>query len=701
MEDKISKAQYVFITLILYLVIIFNFLIWSNVIVGIVFGWLYLLFYSFIFGSIFIAKKGWPIIFGLLFLLSLIIIFGALAIYLYQFNDYLFIFLILLIPVLLITPYYYVTPKEKFSLKKVILDHFDKILERKEPKISITLVFAYLTLVIICFSWLFAGQTTESIQSPWQVVFDKFLPVYFLATAILLTYTLLARRTKLPLFLLIIHTFLSTSVAVIIYKIGYGFDPFIHQATEKIISQTGTITPKPLYYLGQYALVVFLSKLTLLDISLIDRLLVPVLVSIALPLITYFVFSHWLKKNYALVLSLLILIVPFPYFIMTAPQNLANLFFILTILLSILYFRGDIKISLLYLLTGATIAIHPLAGIPLLITVFLLSLFKWLYDSYRQYLSLFFLASLVFIFVLPFIFIINGSAISLNLPTLNLARLNPVQLVNKFDLPLNLTYFIYFNKVLLALVVIAIGLIYIAKNKLLKNNAAYLIAAFVIFTNYLIVRYFLTFPELREYDQADFIKRISLLAFYILLPIFLIGLHQIIKKFWSKDIFLKLFVILVIAGLISISFYLSYPRVNQYEPAKFFSVSESDIKAVRLIEQSANPDHVVLANQMVGAAAIKEFGFKKYYNNQFYYSMPMGSPRILYDLFLEMTYEGAKKQTMEKAMAEAEVNEAYFVLNKYWRDFEKIQQQATESADDVYLIDEGKIYVFKYLKAEP
>ncbi|OGY43530.1 MAG: hypothetical protein A2731_03820 [Candidatus Buchananbacteria bacterium RIFCSPHIGHO2_01_FULL_39_8] len=696
MEEKISKSKYLFVTLILCLVIVFNFIYWHNPISSVVFGLLYLIFYSFIFGSIFIVKKGWQVIPGLLALLGLIAILGGLTIYLYQFNDYLFIFLIILIPALLITPYYYITPKEKFSLKKIILDHFDKILERKEPKINIALVFAYLTLAVICFSWLTAGQTVESIQSPWQIVSNKFFILYFLATVIILTYTMTAKRTKLPLALIVIHTFLSTAVALIVYKIGYGFDPFIHQATEKIINSTGTITPLPLYYLGQYALVVFLSKLTLLDISLVDKLLVPVLASLILPLITYFVFGFWLKRNYALTLALVILVVPFSSFIMTAPQNLANLFFVATILISLLYFRGDIKIPILYLLALATISIHPLAGIPLIITIFLFGLFKFLSDSYRQHLSLFFFASLVFIFSLPLAFVVNGSNLNFQQPKLDFK--NPIQLVNKFDLALDIVYFINFNKAWLAGLVIIIGLAYLSKHKLLKNNAAYLIAGFVVFANYFIVRYFLTFPELNDYDQTGFIQRILTLSFYLLLPLFLIGLQQIIKKFWDKDVFTKFFIILVISSLITISFYLSYPRANQYEPAKFFSVSDSDIKVVKLIEQSAAPEHIVLANQMIGAAAIKELGFKKYYNNQFYYSMPMGNPKTLYDLYLEMIYEGARKETMLKAMDEAGVDEAYFVLNQYWRDSEKIASQARASANQVYLIDNGKVYIFKYLR---
>ena len=698
MEEKISKVKYLSITALIFIFLFLNLIFWHSQLVGFFAGLFFLIFYSFIFGSIFIAKKGWQLLYGLLFLLSLIGILGGLLIYFYHFNNSLYISILIFVPAILFAPYYHFTPKEKLNLKKIFSDYLSKFNERKEPKANFFLVIAYLILFIFALTFLIVGKTTTSIQSPWQVVSGRFFMAYFLATAFLSAYVLNARRTKLPLALLVIHTFLSTGVAVIVYQIGYGFDPFIHQATEKIIAATGTITPKPLYYLGQYAIVVFLNKLTLINIELIDRLLVPLTASLFLPLTTYFVFSHWLKKNHALILALAILVIPFSGFIMTAPQNLANLFFIITILLSILYFRGNIKITMLYLLAGCTTIIHPLAGIPLLICLALFSLFKFMFDSYRQYLSLFFWVALIFVIILPLVFIVNGSGLNLALPDIHRSDLNIINLVDKFDLPLNLAYFVYFNKIILAGAIIIIGLWYLAKHKLLKNNSVYLIASLIIFLSYLIIKYFLIFPDLRTNDQTDFVNRIKTLSFYILLPLFLIGIHIIIKSIWRKNWLFKAFTIFIMTGAITISFYLSYPRVNIYEPAKFFSVSESDIKAVKLIENIANPDHVVLANQMIGAAAIQEFGFKKYYANQFYYSMPMGSPQRLYDLYLEMVYQGAKKETMDKAMAEANVNEAYFVLNRYWKNSEKIAAQAALSAQEVYTIDNGTIYVYQYTR---
>jgi len=205
------------------------------------------------------------------------------------------------------------------------------------------------------------------------------------------------------------------------------------------------------------------------------------------------------------------------------------------------------------------------------------------------------------------------------------------------------------------------------------------------------------FPALREDDKTEFIGRLLQLSFYVLFPFYLLGIYFIVKKLLIKDFYHRLFLLFSFATVLTITFYLTYPRLDSQQPSKFYSVSGSDIKAVNYIEQTATLDHIVLANQMVGAAAIDQKGFKKYYQNQFYYSMPMGTPQTLYEFYLEMIYQGAKRETMEKAMIEADVTESYFVVNKYWRNSEKIINQAKNQADEVYSVDEGNIYIFKYL----
>ena len=75
------------------------------------------------------------------------------------------------------------------------------------------------------------------------------------------------------LFILSAHYLLSFSVAAIVYKIGYGFDPFIHQATMELIDKKGVVTPKPFYYLGEYGLIVIFHKLTGISIYFLNNLI--------------------------------------------------------------------------------------------------------------------------------------------------------------------------------------------------------------------------------------------------------------------------------------------------------------------------------------------------------------------------------------------------------------------------------------------
>lgn len=698
MEAKITKAKYLGISFAIFILAVINIGFWHSSYLGGLIGLVFLTFYGFIFGSLFVAERGWQVLLGTFLLTALIAILGGGAILIYQFSNYVFLLMLLFIPAALMIPYFRAELREKFSFRKTLKSYLDKFDERRENKFNSLLVILYLAIASGCFYLLYRGQTTESIQSPWETVSRLFLPGYSIAGLVLIIYLLNSFRTKLPLALISLHTFLSTSVAVIVYKIGYGFDPFIHQAAENIIDHTGSIAPKTVYYLGQYGLVIFIHKLTLIDLALIDRILVPLVFSIFIPALIFFAFNLWFRKNYSLILAVAFLLIPYSGFIMTAPQNLANIYFIATILISMAYFRDTIPARVLYLLALATMIIHPLAGIPLLICVLLFNIFKTFYHSYVHHLPLYILTSLVFVFLLPLAFFANGAIPIFSWPTLVKSDLTIFGLINKFDLPLNFTYFIALNKLILAGIVIFIGLKFVAGHKLLKNNSAYLTASAVLFFDFIIVKFFISFPALSAYDQNDFTNRLIWLTFYTLLPFFFVGIYQILKIFWSQDIFYKLFLVMGLTAVMSASLYLSYPRLNQYEPAKFFSLGQADLDAVNYIEQVAAPEHIVLANQMVSVAAINEFGFKKYYHGQFFYSMPNGETRTFYDSYLDMIYNGASRETMIKAMNEAGVDESYLVINKYWNNFEKIVSQAADSSDKVYSIDNGKVYVFKYKK---
>ena len=127
---------------------------------------------------------------------------------------------------------------------------------------------------------------------------------------------------------------------------------------------------------------------------------------------------------------------------------------------------------------------------------------------------------------------------------------------------------------------------------------------------------------------------------------------------------------------------------------------------MRWIEENANENYIALANQQVSAAALREFGFKKYYTPSpyqgegggevFYYPIPTGGP--LYQYYLDMVYKKLSRETMNAAMDLVGVKKGYFILNKYWWAFPKILEEAKFEADDWKDFGNGEVYVFEYTR---
>jgi hypothetical protein len=95
----------------------------------------------------------------------------------------------------------------------------------------------------------------------------------------------------------------------------------------------------------------------------------------------------------------------------------------------------------------------------------------------------------------------------------------------------------------------------------------------------------------------------------------------------------------------------------------------------------------------VGAAAIKEFGFKRYYGPWFYYSVQTGG--LLYDYYLKMIDDPDKKM-MSSLISEIGADGLYLVINDYWWAFDRIVDEMKIEADDYYMIGEGSVYIFYF-----
>lgn len=618
--------------------------------------------------------------------LSLLMIWGTAVYYIYQLS-----WLGVLISLFLSILSFY------FLRKKTI----DKNKENRPLEKSWLFVWwpiiIYLFLNISLFWILIKNSSSEALISPWTSV-PKIFFLILLASNFWLFYVLGKNIKKsFKLNLLRLHYFLTFSIAVIVYKIGYGFDPFIHQATIELIDQKGAVLPKPFYYLGQYSLITIVHKLSGISIYILNKFLVPALASIFLPGALYrFLNEHGSsKRSFLSILSLLAL--PSSLFILSTPQNLSYLW----LLLLVIYSFTNASLALKTSLALATACIHPVSGLPALFFLVWLQLLKHK-DRLKSLLKkainplMWLLSALSLPIAFAFISGQSIKQISFSFGHLenifNLANIPQ----NKDNLILNFLYLLADNWPIIFISLSIFGIsVWLREKKeeavLLVKMASALLTAFILTS-------FLSFNFLINYERGDYSERLPILMALFMLPAIIIAVNNLVDKTWRNNRNQIISSWILASVLITSSLYLSYPRIDAYNNSKGFSVSRQDIEAVRSISSQTKNKYVVLANQQTSVAALKELGFDNYFNNGdeqiFFYPIPTGGK--LYQYYLKMVDEKPRQETMHEAMDLAGVKESYFVINKYWTFSNRIIAEAKLQSDKFWNIEGGSIYIFKY-----
>ena len=108
-----------------------------------------------------------------------------------------------------------------------------------------------------------------------------------------------------------------------------------------------------------------------------------------------------------------------------------------------------------------------------------------------------------------------------------------------------------------------------------------------------------------------------------------------------------------------------------------------------------------MSNPLIAVAAITDYGFPKYFDtpdgSQFYYSTPSGS-HLAYLYQATWSEFGLNRRYIDEAMDSVGVKKAYFVIPSFWTKFDRIVAGAKTTADHSQMIDNGKIYIFTYIK---
>lgn len=584
-----------------------------------------------------------------------------------------------------------------------------KIEINKEKKIKLIYKFfkrnwletLYLILYLISIFILSFSRSDRALISPWQVINSSFFIIYFLCS---LALVIILFRKKLSatgkLLILSAHYLLGFIVAAIVYKIGYGFDPFIHQATMELIDKKGLVTPKPFYYLGEYGLIVIFHKLTGLSIYILNKFLVPVLAAIFLPLSVYRFTDQNSHNKSSWLTVLFILALTFSPFILTTPQNLSYLFLILAITFGLT--KDGLPWSLI--LSLATLAIHPLTGIPAIAWWLILALNKYSskikVKTYKILKRFLFAVSAL---ILPLALFISGGSdfkkFNWNLSSI----IEPIKALfinlsgaGQENWLLNFIYFFSYNYNLWLILIIGVSLIFFYKQKNrpdfrslifinLALTIAYLISSQIIFT------------DLIGYEQTNFSSRLLILITIFFLPFIISQLQNLINVINGQTKTTKIIYIAFGLILLTTSLYISYPRIDKYFNSRGYSTGKNDLAAVRLINKNAVGSYLVLANQQVSVAALKELGFDHYFQTSagevYFYPIPTGGK--LYQYYLDMVYKNPSRETMASARNLTGAKESYLIVNKYWDKSSQIIGEAKLTAISWETIN-NEVYIFKY-----
>jgi hypothetical protein len=655
-------------------------------------------------------------VWGAWFLLSGLIIFGCIAYYVSMFSATVAnVLLFTAIPAGFLIARHS-RPKGWFSR----LHDIWRGREHTIPKsVFITAIVTLLAIALVV-TGLVEGVTLDAVRSPWHNVEPAIFVAMFMAMLGLTALLFRGRERSLTLPLTISGLFSFLAVALIVFPIGYGFDTFIHQATEGYIAEHGTITPKPLYYIGQYVLVLFSHFNFHLPVQAVDAFLLPVLTALLLPPAAYGVVAHVTGKKRLAAASLTALFFfPLASFIVTTPQGLANLWTLLLILAAVPFLlrREPPKPLSLIIPALATLLIHPIAGIPAVIFVALLLVEPRRFADRAKTLSRVAYYGAIFLgsIVLPASFGVLTliSDVSLTFDTANLSwqqiveslHVDKLLFASNFQPVLDFAYLFDVNRLVILAALAVAGVLIARRLEIRKTFGVYGWMVGILLVNYLLLSTVVDFTFLIDYEKSNYADRLVPLMVYFLAPLILLGMAGLMQRLRRSPSLLKIGGVVLIAGWVTASFYTTYPTDDAFVTHAGFNVSQSDVTAVYSIDKEAgDKPYVVLANQSVSAAAIRELGFDNYFGDLFFYPIPTGG--ALYELFLEMNdTPGRTTATTAKQLAEDACRDTpecvppetvFYVVNDYWWQSERLVEIGKQTSDDWYSLDNGAVYIFEY-----
>ena len=243
---------------------------------------------------------------------------------------------------------------------------------KEERPLDKILVLVYLVLFFIGLNILVHAKTGLVVSTPWQVIPENYLIIYFLATAALLRILFSELSAKATLVLIVFHTFLTVSYLAFTHELFYGADIWRHLATENAIIQSGgwrdaVVTgAQSVFDFGKLSYAQFLSigvvlnQVFGLDLIFINKWLQPILWAFVFPALMFsFAREMGADKRGGLLAAIFGLL---PFALQAAgsfslPVNFDFLVWLFLVWLLLKFMRERLKIQAIFLITFGALLI--------------------------------------------------------------------------------------------------------------------------------------------------------------------------------------------------------------------------------------------------------------------------------------------------------------------------------------------------------
>lgn len=556
--------------------------------------------------------------------------------------------------------------------------------------------------------------TTAAIRTPWEVLPPGILLAFVCVFAAAWLMAWRGRSAVLTWIIAASFFALIALLAPLLYPLGFGFDGFLHRASELILFQTGTLQPKPFYYIGQYTFITWLARTLMLSIQTVDTFLLAGCMAL-LPAVFALRLSSDEKRfpsvqeSIAITLVAVLALIPLKPWITTTPQSFAYLMGLGALFLASLPEKKLSSFSPLVLGIWS-VAIHPLAGLPLFGGTILALSRAWLnaFPRLRSLISACLALGTALIVPLAFFLHSRLSGIQIAWDTSGIFSLERWQTLARTLItpPLGVALWpdwAAFVEYLFPLMLIAFALTGIWKRAEHTESHEHtrrtlgwisIAGAFVMLAAWG-MQQAATFTFLITYERQDYIQRLFFIGQLLFLPAALSGFVRVWKHVKQQPALpFYAFIVFTLAWQ-GARIYRAFPYHDATHIEHGWNTSQAALEAVRWVEQdSKHQPYTVLADQSVSAGAVAELGFKRYADDVFFYPLPTGG--TLYQVFLRAATTQAKKEDIEEAARLGKSSLVYLILSSYWWQADEVAKHLETLAGNSYRVEGGAMRVYRF-----